>query len=359
MALRKRPTIERDLASRLEVNLDVDVYKGDYHIRPVPEPEIFRTSTSFLPNINSRFLVAVNAMALVLWSLYFWYEVGVVRYTQEIAGYTLWRLWTSVVGEMGVLIPDLFVSFEVIFPFFFRNETQTRRYRLLGNAAPSVDIAISCCGEDPDVVMDTIIAAASQDYPAYRFRIFILDDKKDAFLEHLIRDFQSKKERPLITYLARPKSQGIRHYYKGGNLRYGYEVSNDLDQGSEYFAALDADMITEPDWLRRVVPHLILHDNLALACPPQVFEFPIQQISGNIDTDSISTIFRMAIRSRKTLISLRIVGTSARQSGRSFLHWIWLHLEEVCDQKYWRPAACGRRRRHPLIVSSEWCRMGC
>ena len=297
MALRKKPTTARDLPSRLEVNADVDIHKGDYHIRLVPEkPEIFGTSTSFIPSIDSHFLVAANAMTSVLWSLYLWYEVWIVRRTQEIAGYIVWRLWMSVAGEMGVLIPDLFVSFEVIFAFLFKKKTQTHRYRLLGNAAPSVDIAIPCCGEDPDIVMDTIAAAASQDYPTHRFRIFVLDDKKDAFLEQLVRDFQSKKERPLITYLARPKSQGIRHYYKGGNLRYGYEVSNDLDQGSEYFAALDADMITEPDWLRRVVPHLILHDSLALACPPQVVELPTQQFSGNIDADSISTTSRTGIR---------------------------------------------------------------
>ena len=122
--------------------------------------------------------------------------------------------------------------------------------------------------------MDTVIAAASQDYPTHRFRIFVLDDKKDANLERLVRDFQlERKEKPLITYVARPKPRGIRHYYKGGNVRYGYEVSNDLGQGSEYFAALDADMITESDWLRRVVPHLILQDSLALACPPQVITF--------------------------------------------------------------------------------------
>ena len=297
MALRKKPTIERDLASRFEFNADVDIHKGDYHIRRVPEkPEFFRNSTLFIPNIDSPFLVAANAMALVLWSIYIWYEIWVVRRTQEVAGYILWHLWMCVAGEMGVLIPDLFVSFEVIFPFFFKKETQTHRYRLLGNAAPFVDIAIPCCGEDPDIVMDTIIAAASQDYPTHRFRIFVLDDKKDALLEQLVRDFQSKKERPLITYLARPKSQGIRHHYKGGNLRYGYEVSNDLDQGSEYFAALDADMVTEPDWLRRVVPHLILHDSLALACPPQVVELLSQDFSGNIDTDSISTTSRTVIR---------------------------------------------------------------
>ena len=201
MALRKNPTTERDLPSRFELNADVNIHKGDYHIRPVPEKPEF-----FSPIINSPFLVAANAVTLVLWSLYVWYEIWVVRRTQEIVGYTSWRLWMSFAGDLGVLVPDLFVSFEVIFPFLFKNEPQRRRYWLLGDAAPSVDIAIPCCGEDPDIVVDTIIAAASQDYPTHRFRIFVLDDKKDASLEQLVRDFQSKKERPLIKYLARPKS---------------------------------------------------------------------------------------------------------------------------------------------------------
>lgn len=72
-------------------------------------------------------LVAANAMALVLGFLYFWYEVWAVRSTQETVGYTLWRLFMSVAGEMGVLILDSFVSFEVNFPFFFVKETQKYR----------------------------------------------------------------------------------------------------------------------------------------------------------------------------------------------------------------------------------------
>lgn len=272
MAFGEKPTAEHDLSSGRESDVELDIHEGDYRIRLVPEkPDHSRGSAWFIPAIDSPLIVATNAMVWVLWSLYFWYEVCVVRHTQEIAGHRLWRMWITVAGELGVIMPDSFVSFEVILPFLFKKRRRTHRYRLLGNAAPSVDIAIPCCGEDPSIVMDTVIAAASQDYPTHRFRIFVLDDKKDANLERLVRDFQSeKKEKPSITYVARPKPQGIRHYYKGGNVRYGYEASNNLDQGSEYFAALDADMITEPDWLRRVVPHLILQDGLALACPPQV-----------------------------------------------------------------------------------------
>ena len=173
----------------------------------------------------------------------------------------------------------------MILPFFFEEKQRTHWYRLLGNAVPSIDIAIPCCGEDPNIIMDTVFAASSQDDPTDQFRIFMLDDKKDANLERPVQDFQlERKVRPLITYIARPKPPGLRHYYKGGNVHYGYEVSNDLDQGSEYFAALDADMITEPDWLRRVVPHLILHDDLALACPPQVKRFPTSTASAQVLT---------------------------------------------------------------------------
>ena len=118
-------------------------------------------------------------------------------------GATLWRLWITVAGELGVIIPDSFVSFEVILPFLFEEKRRTHRYRLLGNAAPSVDIAIPCCGEDPSIVMDIVVAAASQDHPTPLLRILVLDDKKDVNLERLVRDFKSEKqEGPSITYFC-------------------------------------------------------------------------------------------------------------------------------------------------------------
>lgn len=40
---------------------------------------------------------------------------------------------------------------------------------------------------------------------------------------------------------------------------------------SEFVAGLDADMIPEPHWLRTIMPHLIDHPDVALACPPQTF----------------------------------------------------------------------------------------
>ena len=82
MALRKKPTAERSLSPGLEDNVDLDIHVGDYRIRLVPEkPDISRGSASFIPNIDSPFLVATNAMAWVFWSLYFYFEIRVVRRT--------------------------------------------------------------------------------------------------------------------------------------------------------------------------------------------------------------------------------------------------------------------------------------
>ena len=87
MALREKPKTEGDLSTRDDGKVDLDIRKGEYHIRRVPEkPDISSGSALFIPNINSPFLVAINAMTWVLWSLYFWYEISVIRHTQQIAG---------------------------------------------------------------------------------------------------------------------------------------------------------------------------------------------------------------------------------------------------------------------------------
>ncbi|RYP26932.1 hypothetical protein DL768_011493 [Monosporascus sp. mg162] len=56
------------------------------------------------------------------------------------------------------------------------------RYRLAGDAAPRIDAAITCCGEDVDMIMDTAAGTATQDNPPDCFRIFILDDGQSSTL---------------------------------------------------------------------------------------------------------------------------------------------------------------------------------
>jgi cellulose synthase/poly-beta-1,6-N-acetylglucosamine synthase-like glycosyltransferase len=137
-------------------------------------------------------------------------------------------------------------------------------------------MSISVCGEDLTTIMDTVAAAAVQQYPSEKFQVFVLDDAADDELRNAIDRFNTSHHthRPDfhdVVYHARKKTPNQRHYYKSGNLRAGLEFTASEHGASEYFAALDADMISESDWLARTVPHLVKNEDVALVSPPQLF----------------------------------------------------------------------------------------
>lgn len=144
----------------------------------------------------------------------------------------------------------------------------------MGSSAPTVDVFITCCGEPTDIVLDTVAAAAAVDYPPKQFRVFVLDDGHDEMLREAIKGLGRKsteRNGPDVGYLSRHVAPGTKSYYKAGNLQFGIEETQRLG-GSEYLASLDADMIPMAGWLRMMVPHLIVEDALAVACPTPVFE---------------------------------------------------------------------------------------
>jgi cellulose synthase/poly-beta-1,6-N-acetylglucosamine synthase-like glycosyltransferase len=143
------------------------------------------------------------------------------------------------------------------------------KLRIRGLDVPTVDVFITCCGEEVDVVLDTTRAACAVDYPADRFRVVVLDDGKDADLEKAIADLSIQF--PNLYYHARIKIKGKPHHFKAGNLTGGTDFVTRLEGGEgEFIAALDADMIPEPDWLRAIISHMVIDDKMALVCPPQV-----------------------------------------------------------------------------------------
>lgn len=121
--------------------------------------------------------------------------------------------------------------------------------------------------------MDTVAAAALQDYPKHRYRVFVLDDANDPKLKKEIESFQTSQAKEAgiqpIVYISRTYKGD--HPYKSGNLDHGFRISKEQYSSSEFIAGVDADMITEHDWLRRTVPHLILSPELAIVSPPQYF----------------------------------------------------------------------------------------
>jgi cellulose synthase/poly-beta-1,6-N-acetylglucosamine synthase-like glycosyltransferase len=143
------------------------------------------------------------------------------------------------------------------------------KLRLVGKNVPTVDVFITCCKEDVDIVLDTTRAACAVDYPQDRFRVVVLDDGKDAELEKAIEDLS--QEYPNLYYHARIKIKGVPHHFKAGNLTGGTDFVTRVDGGEgEFIAALDADMIPEPDWLRAIIAHMVNDSEMALVCPPQV-----------------------------------------------------------------------------------------
>lgn len=185
-----------------------------------------------------------------------------------------WPIWIAFLSEILLTIPEVMPACTII-PALLTGKAARPRpdYRLCGDVAPSVDIMITCCGEPVNIIINTVLAAAAQDYPARKLRVFVLDDGHDAELRHAVDMLQLRHDKavsPSIIYLSRTVKPGEQSHFKSGNLRSGIEESQRLGSGSELLAGLDADMIPEPDWLRRMVPHLLLRDEVAMACGPQV-----------------------------------------------------------------------------------------
>ena len=222
-----------------------------------------------------------------IWTIYMAFQISVLlRIEYARSGSFHWQLWTALISEILLDFPSAVLGFSIALCLFSVPDATPRpSYVLQGDSAPDVDVLVTCCGEPVSVVSNTAAAAAAQDYPPGRLRVYVLDDGHDDNLkksvEWLNRNLSHKNSRiaPII-YLSRKLQPGEFSNFKSGNLRFGIQESRDRlgsDQtresrapsGSQFLAALDADMIPGKDWLRKMVPHLLLDDNLGLACPPQ------------------------------------------------------------------------------------------
>ncbi|KAI4093575.1 MAG: hypothetical protein LQ344_002802 [Seirophora lacunosa] len=138
--------------------------------------------------------------------------------------------------------------------------------RLTDDICPSVDILVTYCAEEVDVLMDTVRAAASVDYPKDRFRIIVLDDSVSADIKTEIQKIATVFKNVFYsTRGSRPKT-----HTRAGNLNHGLKYVSTLPGGSsDLLTVLDVDMIPSPHWLRALVPHLLTDPKIAMANPPQ------------------------------------------------------------------------------------------
>ncbi|MCJ1230379.1 hypothetical protein MMC12_007052 [Toensbergia leucococca] len=231
------------------------------------------------PAIPFPFEVYLNAFSIVhflswtLWLLHILTHLAFAYQIKQDASHVPWRIWIAVLSDLLLAIPELLTACNIGLALCTGKAAHPRpSYRLHGRVAPSVDIMITACGEPADMVINTVAAAAAQDYPPKQFRIFVLDDSRDADLRHAVDLLKLGLDRvagPQVIYLSRTVMPGQPSYFKSGNLRFGIEQSQRLGEGSMLLAGLDADMIPEPSWLRQMVPHLLLREEVAIACGPQ------------------------------------------------------------------------------------------
>ncbi|KAJ9660640.1 hypothetical protein H2198_002382 [Neophaeococcomyces mojaviensis] len=209
----------------------------------------------------------MTALSLALYWLYFGLRIAFVTSAQK-ARHTIFPLaWIFITVEICVAIPIFMQNFWTMFSLKKRRRP---KLRLIGNDVPTVDVFVTCCGEDDDLVLDTVRAACDVDYPQDKFRVIVLDDGKSASLERAVRDLADTYAN--LYYKSRPKFPGVPHHFKAGNLNYGLDEVHTMPGGAgQFMAALDADMIPEQQWLRAVLPHLLVDPKMALACPPQLF----------------------------------------------------------------------------------------
>lgn len=211
-------TITQESIEQLHKRDDVDLHKGWRRV-------VF------------RFAPWLGFLNTALYIFYLGLRIACVILAQNAQGIVYAGAWAFLAVEIMVAIPSQLHNFWTCFAGKKRHRP---KLRLRGDEVPTVDAFITCCGEDDEVVLDTVRAALHQDYPRDRFRVLVLDDGKSAGLEAYINQLAAVHDN--VFYVARAKFPGVPHHFKAGNLNNGLEVVDKMGAG-EFMAALDADMV--------------------------------------------------------------------------------------------------------------------
>lgn len=179
---------------------------------------------------------------MAVYIFYLGLRITCVILAQKAENATFAGAWVFIALELATAIPSMLHNCWTMFALKSRLRP---KLRLIGDDCPNVDVFVTCCGEEDEVVIDTVHAACDQDYPMDKFRVIVLDDAKSSSLEASVR--QLALTYPNLHYMARTKIPGVPHHFKAGNLNYGLEQTRLMPGGAgQFMAALDADMVCAP-----------------------------------------------------------------------------------------------------------------
>lgn len=233
-----------------------------------------------------------NQLTWALWTLHVLYSC-MLAMAVEISNAGRIAYLVAILCEICHTLPELLLAI-IIFKFPPSSYATLPLCRtLISNHVPAVDVFVLCCGEDLEVLEDTITAVLLQDYPAKFLHVYVLDDGRSQDLQTLIKSLNHARRQNATSkavYLARDDVSPS--YFKAGNLQFGLNQSR-LRTNSEFIAVVDADMIPCGDWLRTILPHLLDDASVAIVCPPQHFyNVSASDIFGNgASMASMRTIF--------------------------------------------------------------------
>ncbi|HEY0297554.1 MAG TPA: UDP-forming cellulose synthase catalytic subunit [Bordetella sp.] len=126
------------------------------------------------------------------------------------------------------------------------------------SAWPTVDVYIPTFSEPLSVVRQTVLAAASLDWPADRLRVYLLDDgRRDEFREFC--------EQVGVNYLTRPDNL----HAKAGNLNAALRRTD-----GEFIAVFDCDHIVTRSFLQICMGWFLKDPKLGMLQTPHVFFSP-------------------------------------------------------------------------------------
>ncbi|CAK7563856.1 MAG: hypothetical protein SEPTF4163_001735 [Sporothrix epigloea] len=257
---------------------DGDAYARGEKRTALPPGAIIKLHDRDDADINNglkRFATKITPLLTVISSaayvLYVSFRIYCVVASQRAFHKTYAPAWFFIAIELATWVPSVTHNIWTMMALKRRRRAKLRLALDLDlSAVPTVDVMITCCREDDELVLDTVRAACDLEYPRSQYRVVLLDDGASAELRKGCEALHATYGN--VYYVARPKFPGVPHHFKSGNLNYGLQAVTEMPGGAgEFVAALDADMIPERDWLRAILPHLLLNPKMALACPPQLF----------------------------------------------------------------------------------------
>ncbi len=130
--------------------------------------------------------------------------------------------------------------------------SRTRRGHRLRTA--SVDVFITTCGEDPDVIRNTIWHARHIEHGG-DVRVYVLDDKNSAAVRSHADDLGA-------IYIHRPEAGWMK---KAGNIHHAYSQTS-----GEFIIILDADFAARVDFLAHTLGYFE-DDSIGIVQTPQYF----------------------------------------------------------------------------------------